>query len=562
MRGPSCDASQVTSTALDGKSTLKGDIFGGITAGIVALPLALAFGVSSGLGAAYGLYGAIFIGFFAAIFGGTAVQISGPTGPMTVVTAAAVIGMAEVMGSNEAALPALVVTFVLAGLIQVGMGFSGVGSLIKFIPYPVVSGFMSGIGVIIILLQLFPAVGLESPKGGTVPVITHIGELFANVNLAALAVTAITVIIIYQFPRITKAVPSALVALLAVSMGTYALDLDVPVIGDIPKGFPAFLFGGFSEIASSLWVDIFKFATALAALGAIDSLLTSVVADNMTKTRHNSNRELIGQGVGNVISGAFGGLPGAGATMRTVVNVNAGGKTRLSGAIHSVLLLAVLLGLGTLAAHIPKPALAGILFTVGYGILDFRGLRHMKKVPRTDAAVMVVVLLVTVFFDLLTAVGLGVVMATFLFMKRMSHVVEDGVELERLSAFKDEENWSDEHIPASLEQSVYVKRITGPLFFGFAQSFQQILQELPDVHYVILRLKRVPFVDQTGAYALEEAIRVLEERGVTVMISGLQEQPADLLRRLAIIPDRISEERTFSNFEETIAWLQDHDAKK
>ena len=548
----------MTSTQTTQSSTLRGDIFGGVTAGIVALPLALAFGVSSGLGAAYGLYGAIFIGFFAAIFGGTAVQISGPTGPMTVVTAAAVIGMADVMGSTDAALPALVVTFVLAGLIQVGMGFTGVGSLIKFIPYPVVSGFMSGIGVIIILLQLFPAVGLLSPKGGTVPVIQNLGELFTNANLAALGVTAVTVIIIYLFPKITKAVPSVLVSLLAVSIGTYFLGLDVPVIGEIPEGFPALRFGGCGDIGSSRWGDIFKFAAMLSALGAIDSLLTSVVADNMTKTRHNSNRELIGQGVGNMISGAFGGLPGAGATMRTVVNVNAGGKTRMSGAIHSVLLLAILLGLGTLAAHIPKAALAGILFTVGYGILDFRGLRHINKVPRTDAAVMVVVLAVTVFVDLLYAVGIGVVMATFLFMKRMSQAVEDGVELARLSAFQGEENWSDEHIPASLEASVYVKRVTGPLFFGFAQSFQQALQELPEVRHVILRLKRVPFVDQTGAYALEEAIRVLEARGVTVLISGLQEQPSDILRRLAIIPDRISDERTFSNFEETVAWLQDH----
>lgn len=540
-------------------SALRGDIFGGVTAGIVALPLALAFGVSSGLGAEYGLYGAIFIGLFAAIFGGTAVQISGPTGPMTVVTATAVTAVLSTMNGNvDAALPALVAMFVLAGVMQIGMGLIGIGTLIKFIPYPVVSGFMSGIGVIIIMLQLFPAVGLVSPAGGTVAVAKNLGDLFAGMNLTALAITGGTIAIIYAFPKVTKAVPSVLIALLAITVLTVVFGIEVPIIGDIPKGFPPLHLGGIFDIDTSLIGLIIKTAATLAALGAIDSLLTSVVADNLTKTRHNSNRELIGQGIGNAISGAFVGLPGAGATMRTVVNVNAGGRTRVSGAVHSLLLLVVLLGAGTYAAFIPKPVLAGILITVGIGILDYRGLRHLRKVPIADAAVMLVVLIVTVFVDLLQAVGIGMVLAMFLFMRRMSQAVEDGVELERASAFQDEQQWPDEHIPPEIESNLFIKRITGPLFFGFATAFQQRLTQLPDVRYVIIRLARVPFVDQSGAYALDEAVRLLEERGVCVLTSGLQEQPGDLLRRLGIVPQRIPEERTFAYFDEAIAFVQEH----
>ncbi|MFT4512903.1 MAG: SulP family sulfate permease [Planctomycetota bacterium] len=538
-------------------SSLRGDIFGGITAGIVALPLALAFGVSSGLGATYGLYGAIFIGFFAAIFGGTASQISGPTGPMTVVTTATVTAFIAATGSLEAAIPALVATFILAGLLQVVMGAVRIGSLVKFIPYPVVSGFMSGIGVIIVLLQIYPAFGLEGPKK-TLEVAKSVlsGSGWEGVNFAAFGVTVATIAVIYLFPKVTKAVPSVLVALLALTIVSVVVGLEVPIIGDIPSGFPALQLAGFAAIPSTLYGAILTTAVTLAALGALDSLLTSVVADNITKTQHNSNRELVGQGIGNAISGMFLGLPGAGATMRTVVNVRAGGSTRKSGAIHALLLLVVLLGAGAYASYIPKPVLAGILITVGIGILDYRGLRHLAKVPRPDAVIMLVVLFVTVFLDLLVAVGVGMMMASLLFMRRMSQVVEDGVELERISAFQGEQQWPDEHIPQELENSVLVKRVTGPLFFGFASDFQQRLSNLPDVRYVILRLGRVPFVDQSGAYALNEAVKALEQRGAKVLIAGLREQPGDLLRRLQIVPLAVPEEHTFRNFEESVEFVR------
>ncbi len=529
-------------------STVRGDVFGGITAGIVALPLALAFGVQSGMGAQYGLYGAIFIGFFAAVLGGTPVQISGPTGPMTVVTVIAVKELAEATGGLEAAMPALVATFVLAGLIQIGMGLAGIGSLIKFIPYPVVSGFMSGIGVIIILLQLFPGVGMPNPEGGTVGVLRGFGGLPAGANVAALALTLATIAIIYTVPRLTKAVPSALVALLALTVVSAVSGIDVPVIGDIPRGFPELRATGLFDVDPELLPVIARYAATLAALGAIDSLLTSVVADNLTKSQHDGRRELIGQGIGNSISGMFAALPGAGATMRTIVNVNAGGKTRLSGAIHSLLLLAVLLGAGAYAAFIPKPVLAGILITVGIGILDYHGMLHVNKVPRSDAAVMLVVLLITVFSSLLVAVGVGMVIACVLFMKRMSEIVEQGVEVGSMRTYQDDHRWPDEQLPAEIADLVIVKRLTGPLFFGFASKLQDGFAQLPDARFLILRMKRVPFVDQSGLYALQEAIRLLQSRGFTVLITGLQSQPLGLMRRVGAIPNTIPEADVVADF--------------
>lgn len=546
-------------------SAFRGDLFGGITAGIVALPLALAFGVSSGLGATYGLYGAIFIGFFAAIFGGTASQISGPTGPMTVVTTATVTTMIGVTGSLDAAIPALVATFVLAGIIQILMGVVRIGSLIKFIPYPVVSGFMSGIGVIIVLLQIYPSFGLVGPKK-TLDVAKSVmsGSGWDGINFAAFGVTVATVAIIYLFPKITKAVPSVLVALLALTIVSTVAGLSVPIIGDIPSGFPKLQLGGFGNISSELYGTIVITAITLAALGALDSLLTSVVADNLTKTQHNSNRELFGQGVGNAISGLFLGLPGAGATMRTVVNVRAGGSTRKSGAIHALLLLAVLLGAGAYASHIPKPVLAGILITVGIGILDYRGLKHIAKVPRTDAIIMVVVLFVTVFLDLLIAVGIGMVMGIFrhwqvivamVFKRGQQTTAAADVELPHVGSYWDNEPWADES--HDLGEQVVVKRISGPLFFAFAAEFRRRLDGLTDARFVILRLDRVSFVDQSGAYALDEAVRGLELSGVTVVLVGLRDQPDELLSKLSIVPGTVPSARSFESFAAGIAFVSD-----
>lgn len=532
----------------------KGDFFGGLTAGIVALPLALAFGVQSGLGAAAGLYGAIFLGFFAAIFGGTPSQISGPTGPMTVVSAAAIGMFIAKAGGVDSAIGAIVLCFVLGGIIQVLMGVIKIGSLIKYIPYPVISGFMSGIGVIIILLQLFPAIGQASPKT-TIDVVKEIIPALQNIDIWALFYTVLTIAIIYLFPKITKAIPSTLVALLAVTILSVLLGNEVPVIGDIPQGFPEIKTNEIFSVKSELYLTILETAATLAALGAIDSLLTSVVADNVTKTKHNSNRELIGQGIGNAVGGLFAGLPGAGATMRTLVNIRSGGRNRISGVIHAVVLLIILLGAGKYAALIPKSVLAGILITVGIGILDYKGFRHINKVPRSDAAIMIIVLLVTVFLDLLIAVGIGVVMASILFMKRMGDLMEQRTKTNSLGSLQPEMQWIDEVMPEEIKKLVYVKHLDGPLFFGSASGFQSLINKVPDVKFVILRMEKVPFIDQSGLYALEDYVLALEQKGIEVLLTGVQEQPLSRLKSINIIPSLVSEQNVFEGFSDCIKWL-------
>ena len=534
----------------------KGDFFGGLTAGIVALPLALAFGVQSGLGAAAGLYGAIFLGFFAALLGGTPSQISGPTGPMTVVTTATVATFIAITGSlTNATIGALVVCFALAGIFQIIMGLCKIGTLIKYIPYPVISGFMSGIGVIIIVLQLFPAIGQASPET-TIDVVQAIVPAFSNINTWALLYCALTIAIIYLFPKVSKAVPSTLIALLAITILSVVLGNSVPVIGDIPQGFPPLRIGDIMSVPSEFYVTILKAALTLAALGAIDSLLTSVVADNVTKTSHDSNKELVGQGVGNAVTGLFAGIPGAGATMRTLVNIRSGGRNRVSGIIHAIVLLIILLGAGKYAALIPKAVLAGILITVGIGILDYKGFKHMSKVPRADAVIMIIVLIITVFLDLLVAVGIGMFLAAILFMKKMGDMAEEKNKTTDIYSALNETEWSDEKMPVGMKDNVVVKHLDGPLFFGFASAFQQRVNKLSNIQYVIIRMERVPFIDQTGLYALEESVLSLEQKGIEVLLTGLQEQPEDMLRKINLIPDLIADEHLFKTFKDCVTWLK------
>lgn len=536
---------------------LKGDLTGGLVAGVVALPLALAFGVQSGLGAIAGLYGAIAVGIFAAIFGGTATQASGPTGPMTVVSAALVIAAIEITGSLEAAMPIIVVTFLLGGIFQIVFGFLNIASYVKYFPYPVVSGFMSGVGLIIIILQLFPFAGLASEKS-TWLVMQDLPRLFTDFNWQALALGGLTVLIYYLFPLITKAIPSALVALVGASIVSFFLKWDVPIIGDIPSGLPSLKLDGILNIDSSAYGLILEFAAVLAVLGSIDSLLTSVIADNMTKTKHNSNRELIGQGIGNAIAAVFGGIPGAGATKGTVVNINSGGRTRVSGTIHGLVLLAVLLGLGTLAGYIPLSVLAGLLIPIGFKIIDTKGLKHLLRVPKADAVVLVLVLLMTTFGSLIQAVGIGLLLASLLFMKRSSDINERGMQVGTLAGFDGEKPWQDEiEFYEKYKDKVYIKHLYGSLFFGFTSHFQDEIKNIPEqVEALIIRMDRVPFIDQSGLYALENAVLDLEKRGVEVVLTALQEQPKDMLLSIDIIPDLISEEHNFNDINEAFSYIK------
>ena len=536
---------------------LRGDLVGGLVAGIVALPLALAFGVQSGLGAVSGLYGAIAIGVLAAIFGGTATQASGPTGPMTVVTAALVASAVDFTGNLDSALGIILLAFLLGGIFQIIFGMLNIAKYIKFLPYPVISGFMSGVGLIIVLLQIFPFAGVNAPKS-TIGVITDLPRFFTEINLAAIALGIFTILIFYLFPRITKAIPSALVALIVASLSAFILKLDVPLIGDIPSGLPSLQLDSILKVDSRAYLLIVEYALILAVLGSIDSLLTSVIADNITKTKHNSNRELIGQGIGNIAAALFGGIPGAGATKGTVVNINAGGRTRLSGAIHGLFLLAVLLGLGQLAAYIPLSVLAGILIPIGFAIIDKKGLRHLLRVPRADAVVLILVFLVTTFGSLINAVGIGVILSSLLFMKRSSDLAEQGTSVKALAGIEGKEIWEDEEKEFSnLQNCVYIKHLYGPMFFGFTSHFQEIIHNLDKgICALIIRMDRVPHIDQSGLYAMEEAIFDLSQRGVTVLITGLQPQPYDMLRTIDVIPDLISNDQIFDDFEDSIAWLR------
>ena len=534
----------------------KSDFTGGLVAGVVALPLALAFGVQSGMGATAGLYGAIAVGIFAALFGGTETQASGPTGPMTVVSAALVAIAIEMNGSLEAGMSIILLTFFLGGLFQIIFGFLNIASYVKYFPYPVVSGFMSGVGLIIVILQLFPFAGLDSAKS-TVSVMQDLPRLFSEFNPMALLLGAITIVIYFVFPKITKAIPSALVALIVATLIAYFGNMDVPLIGEIPSGLPSFQLGGILDVDASVYPTIIEYALVLAVLGSIDTLLTSVIADNMTKTKHNSNRELIGQGIGNMLAAAIGGIPGAGATKGTVVNINAGGVTRLSGVLHGLFLLAVLLGLGQLAAHIPLCVLAGLLIPIGFKIIDFKGLKHLLKVPKADAAVLVIVLLITTFGSLIYAVGIGITLACLLFMKKSGDISEKGLEVGSLNDI-DADIWPDEkELYEEYKDKIIIKHLYGSLFFGFTSFFKdQITNLSSDIKAVIIRMDRVPYIDQSGLYTLEDVIFDLRQEGVEVILIGLNEQPLDMLKAVDIIPDLVPEDDLFDTIDEGFKYLR------
>ena len=551
---------------------LKGDIFGGVTAGIVALPLALAFGIQAfsgigpegaSIGAYSGLVGATLLGFFAALFGGTHSQISGPTGPMTVISATLITGAFTAPGGNlSTVLVAMALAAIFCGLFQILFGIIKIGKYVRYIPYPVLSGFMSGIGVIIILQQLYPLIG-QSKGGSMIDLLVGLPEAVTHISPTALLLGIGTVAIIHLFPLITKKVPSTLVALIVMTVISLFLNMTgVPIIGEIPSGLPLPFFANSSvSLGEISWGAVITAALipglTLAGLGSIDTLLTSVVADNITKTKHNSNRELIGQGIGNAIAGLFCGLPGAGATMRTVVNVKSGGRTQLSGMIHALFLLAIMLGLGSVVKYVPLSVLAGILITVGWGIIDFRGFKDLLKIPRADAVVLIVVFLVTVFVDLLTAVGIGMVIACVLFMKRASDLVEGGYSSQELTNFDKESPWDDEHgMPDTVAHKIYVQRLNGPIFFGTINKFKEVMTDVPaDAKIVIIRMRLVSFMDQSGLYAMEEAIKDIQARGTQVLMTIIQPQPMYMLKTHNVIPSVVPEEHTFKTFEDCTAYL-------
>ena len=502
-------------------SNLRGDVFGGLTAGIVALPLALAFGEASGAGPMAGLYGAIILGFFASLFGGTGSQISGPTGPMIVV-------FAGVFASLSGDLALIFTTVVLAGVIQIVFGVTKLGQYIRLVPYPVVSGFMSGIGCIIIALQTARLFGHEPEGGGTVPALMEIPGAVMDPIWPALIVAAVALAIVFNWPKSWgRIVPGPLAALIVGTLISLALP-GAPLLGDIPTGLPSFIMPTFS---SEFALIILEAAVILALLGAIDSLLTSLVADNMTRTRHDSNKELIGQGIGNMLSGFFGAIPGAGATMRTVVNIRSGGLTPISGMIHSMVMLAVVVSLAPLAAKIPHAVLAGILVKVGYDIIDFSYLKRAHQGPRWDLALMLLVLGLTVFVDLITAVAAGVVLASLAFVKQMADVQLEAIG-DSLTGPIDTSPEEDSLL-AKAGQRITLFDFGGPLSFGAAADVGHQVRERVrknEAQAIILDFSRVPFVDVSSARAVETIGCDAKHSGKRVFISGMND---DVLKMLS-----------------------------
>ena len=500
-------------------SNIKGDLLGGLTAAIVSLPMALTFGIASGVGAEAGLYGAILIGLFASLFGGTPTLISEPTGPMTVVMASVVAGLIASNPDNGVAMAFTVV--MMAGVFQIIFGALHLGKYITLMPYSVVSGFMSGIGVILIILQLAPALGQAPPGGGVVGTLMHIPSILSQINYTELMLFSITLAILFFTPRsIRMRFPPQLLALIGISLlgvilVKYNPGINISMIGQINVGLPSLTVPSFSQLQlQTMLVD----ALVLGMLGCIDSMLTSVIADNLTRTEHDSNKELIGQGLGNIMSGLFGGLPGAGATMGTVVNIQAGGKTPMSGVFRVVILLIAIYGLAELIQHIPLSVLAAIALKVGVDILDWSFIKRAHHISKHSSVIMYGVLFLTVFVDLIVAVGVGVFIANILAIERLSKVAE-----ENIVTMSD----VDDKLPLTEEQRVLLDQqkgrtlyfyLSGAMIFGVSKALAREHKNIRLHDAVIFDLEDVQLIDATIRLSIENMINEAMELGKGVFV--------------------------------------------
>jgi len=504
---------------------IRGDIFGGLTAAVVALPLALAFGVASGAGALAGLYGAILLGFFAAIFGGTPTQISGPTGPITVIIAILFMRFSDA--------PELVFTVImLGGLFQILFGLLRFGTYINLVPYPVISGFMSGIGCIIIILQLAPFVGQTLPEGNMLNHLYILPGLLSEPRIGALIPGLASLLIIFFSPaRLRSLFPPPLLALVVGTAIAWFWFPLAPVIGDIPTGLPELHFPVFNLADFSL---VIRFALILAFLGSIDSLLTSLIADSLTRDNHNSNQELVGQGIGNLIAGIFGAIPGAGATMRTVINVRSGGKTPLSGVIHALVLLIIVLGFSGLVVHIPLAVLAGILLKVGIDIIDWRYLKRILRAPKAGVFIMLTTLMLTVIVDLITAVAVGMIMASVLFVKRMADTQMQSLRLVNAPSQSDDLLPEESAILENSHGRIVIFHIEGPMSFGSAKDIARVLRSSKNQDVLLIDLSDVTFIDSSASITLEEVITDIQKSEDIVIVCGARQRVREVIDKFGI----------------------------
>jgi SulP family sulfate permease len=551
---------------------LKGDIFGGLTAAVIALPLALAFGVSSGAGAIAGVYGAIFVGFFAALFGGTATQISGPTGPMSVVMA---LVFTQLIGSHpDTGLVLAFTCVILAGLFQILFGLLKLGKYFVMVPYPVISGFMTGIGIIIILLQISPLLG-SAGDSNALAALMNIPNALSQQNTLATVLGVITLLLMIYWPeKWTKIIPAPLFALITLTVisATFFSQQGISVIGEIPTGFPSLSMPSLSLESLS---QVSYFAFLLAVLGAIDSLLTSMVADTLTETHHDSDKELIGQGIANTIAGFFGALPGAGATMRTAINIRAGGKTALSGIIHSITLLIVILWAGDYAQYIPHTVLAGMLIKVGLDIIDWRFIFQIKKVGLFSATLMLLVLLLTVFVDLITAVLVGMFIANLVTLDRLTHIQLDNITFKRGDELLSEISCETmievnsemtlnetnsaltDDIQNKLSKSLantLLLEIDGPVSFAVSRELSRRFTENLAFTTLVIDLSNAKLIGTTTAIMITDLIDRTKSKDKTVLVITGNEKINQSLDKLSLAT-LLDKKYQFTNREQALQTL-------
>lgn len=536
--------------------SIKGDFTGGLTAAIIALPMGLAFGLQSGLGPQAGLYTAIILALLASIVAGTKTLISDPTGPMTIV-AATIIAEAGFNGVGK--IPVVIIlSFALGGIFQILFGLIKVAQYVKYISYPVLSGFMGGIGVIIILTQWHTFLGGERP-GGIIDIILDLHTPIIEYHWSSIILGSLTLVFIYFIPKISKKIPAGLLSLIIGTLISFTFKKewgwhwDYSTIGEIPSDLPQIVlpFSEFLNISFSEFSIAVVSGLTLAGLGTIDTLLTSVVADNLTKTKHNGNRELIGQGIGNFVAALFGGLPGAGSTTGTVANINSNGKTNMSGIFKAMFLLIVLVGLGPLLKDVPKPVLSALLISVGIGIIDFKGMKKLFSLKNSDSLVLLLVVVLTVFVDLLVAVGIGMVLSSFFFMQRMGELVDQQSKSGDINEIEKKLK-----IPESIKNRIMVYELDGPLFYGFSDQFKEQAEAIIGKDAVIINMSQVPYIDASGTYVLEEVIKNFKDKKVEVILVGVKDHIFKQFEEFKVIPNTLAEEKAYNSVRAGLKYLK------
>jgi len=512
----------------------SGDIFGGVTAAVIALPMALAFGVASGAGAEAGLYGAILVGLFAALFGGSPTLISEPTGPMTVVFTAVIAKLIASDPVNGMAMAFTVV--IMAGIFQILFGVMKLGKYVTLMPYTVVSGFMSGIGIILIILQIGPLLGQPAPSGGVIAVIENLPALFSGIQTNETILAILTLAILFLIPkRLKQYLPPPLVALIIGTLISVIFlgAVDVRRIGEIPTGLPDLQLPVFS---ADQWQIMLIDAIVLGMLGCIDALLTSVVADSITRKRHNSDKELVGQGIGNIMSGLFGGLPGAGATMGTVVSIQAGARTALSGLVRAGILLIVILWAADLTSVIPLAVLAAIALKVGIDIIDWSFLKRAHLISGKGALITYGVIVLTVFVDLIAAVGIGLFVANVMTITRLSELQENDVK-----AVTDPDNTDlelstrEKEILREAKGKIMLLHLRGTMIFGSSRAITRKNSQFGGCHTLVVDITDVDHLGVSAALSLEESILEMVNAGRSVYIVTTKEQALERLGKLDVL---------------------------